>query len=155
MKKALQLFFPLAILSLASVSVSAQRPGGDGPGGRMGGMNMDPEQRAERQATQMHDTLQLSDDMTAEVKAVLLVYAKKMQEARTQANGDWEAMRGTMQTLRKEQDEELAAMIGEEQWAKWETIRAGMMQRGPRGEGAPGQEQGGKKRKKKDTKTDN
>ena len=155
MKNTLRSLFSLAILSFAFTAY-AQPPAG-GFGGR-GGMNMDPEQRAERQANMMKDSLMLTDDLTAEVKAVLLVYAKKMQEARTAADGDWDAMRGTMQTLRKEQDEELQAMIGDENWTKWEAIRGEMMQRGPRGprEGGPEQgqpEQGGKK-KKKDTKTE-
>lgn len=146
----------LAILMLAATTTFAQPPGAGG--GRMGGGMMDPEQRAERQSAMMKDSLMLSDELTAEVKAVLLVYAKKMQEARTSANGDWEAMRGSMESLRKEQDEELQAVVGDENWAKWDTIRTQMMEnRGQRGRGgAPAQtEQGMKKRKKKDTGSDN
>lgn len=115
---------------------------------------MNPEQRAERQATMMQDTLGLSDELTADVKEVLGIYAKKMQEARAEANGDWEAMRSTMQKMRQEQNEELEAILGEEQWAKWEAITAErMQQRGQRGRGnRQGPEK--KKDKKKDTKTE-
>lgn len=149
MKKTLQLFFAIAILSMTGLTAYAQ----GGPGGRMGGRGMmDPEQRVERQATMMKDSLALTDELTAEVKEVLTVYAKKMQEARTQADGDMQSMRGTMQTLRKEQNEELAAVLGEEKWARWEAVTAKMMENrdGPRRGG-----QGRSKGKKKDTGSDN
>lgn len=135
MKKTIQFLTALALMMLATVSMYAQ-PGG-GRGGRM-----NPEQMAERQATMMQDSLLLSDDLTAEVENVLMVYAKKMQEARSNAQGDRESMRETMQTLRSEQNEELQAMLGDEKWAKWETIQAEMMknrgQRGQRGERGSG-----------------
>ncbi|PHN05611.1 hypothetical protein [Flavilitoribacter nigricans] len=152
MKKTLQLFFSLAILSLASLTTYAQ--GGPG-GGRMGGRGMmDPEQRVERQATMMQDSLELTDELTAEVKEVLSVYAKKMQEARAEANGDWGSMRTTMQTLREEQNQELEAVLGEEKWTQWEAISAEMMQRRQEMRGERRGEQGKKKGKKKDTRTE-
>jgi hypothetical protein len=148
MKKTVQFLLALAIISLSAISAYAQPPGA---GDRMG--RMDPEQRAERQASMMKDSLQLTDDLTAEVKAVLLVYTKKMQEARQSSQGDWSAMRGTMQTLREEQDEELQALLTAEQWTKWETIRAAMMQnRGPRTQGE--RERGKGKDKEKTKKTE-
>lgn len=152
MKKTFQLIFSLTILSLASFTAFAQ----GGPGGRMGGRAMmSPEERVERQATMMQDSLQLTDELTSEVKEVLSVYAKKMQDARAEANGDWASMRTTMQTLRQEQNEELEAVLGEEKWTQWEAITADMMQRrqdrrGERG----GNRQGKEKGKKKDTRTE-
>lgn len=151
MKKTFQLFFSIAILSLASLPTFAQGgPGGGRPGGR--GM-MDSEQRVERQAAMMRDSLGLTDELTAEIKEVLTIYTKKMVDARTEANGDRESMRSAMQNMRKEQNEELAAILGEEKWAQWEAITANM------GQGMRGQRDGGgqgkKKGKKKDTRTDN
>ncbi|MEZ4992595.1 MAG: hypothetical protein R2824_19390 [Saprospiraceae bacterium] len=147
MKKTFQFLFTLAILSLTVISTYAQPPEG---GGRMG--RMDPGQRAEQQAAMMQDSLGLDDDLTAEVEAVLLVYAKKMQEAREASQGDWSSMRGTMQTLRDEQDEELQALLSEEQWAKWDAIRQEMMQN--RGPGMRGGERGRGKQKEKSKKTE-
>lgn len=148
MKKTLQLFFSLTIFSLVSFTAYAQ----GGPGGRMGGRAMmNPEERVDRQVTMMQDSLQLSDELTADLKEVLTVYAKKMQEARSDANGDRESMRTTMQTLRQEQNEELEAILGEEKWTQWETITAEMMQRR---QDRRGDRQGKAKGKKKDTRTE-
>ena len=145
MKKTIQLFF-LAFLSFATVSAFAQPPGG-GPG--RGGRDVNPEQRAERQATLMQEKLELDENLTAEVKEVLLVYTKKMKDARDEAGEDRSAMRTTMQTLRTEQNEELQAILGEEQWTKWEAVVAETS--GNR----EGRTRGGKgKGKKKDTKTE-
>lgn len=144
MKKTIQLFL-LAFLSFATVSAFAQ-PQGGGPG--RGGRDINPEQRAERQASFMQDKLQLDDELTAEVQEVLLVYTQKMKDARDEADGDWSAMRTTMQTLRTEQNEELEAILGEEQWTKWEAIMAETRgNREGRGRGRKG------KGKKKDTRT--
>lgn len=146
MKKTIQFVLAFVIMALTTITTYAQPPGG---GGRMG--RMDPEQRAERQATMMQDSLLLTDELTAEVEAVLLVYAEKMGAAREEAQGDFGAMRETMQNLRNEQNEELQALLTEEQWTKWEAIQTAMMQnRGqrPRGEGGRG------KKKDKSKKTE-
>lgn len=143
MKKAIYSTITLVLLTFLSSIALAQPPAG-GPGGPMGGRAMmNPEQRAERQAAMMQDSLLLSDELTADVQEVLLVYAKKMQTARTESDGDWQTMRGTMQTLRKEQNEELAAILGEEKWARWEKITAQFAQR--RGEGQEGRRPGRRK----------
>lgn len=150
MKKSIQLLCTLSILGLAAVSTFAQPPGGGQGRGRA---MMNPEQRAERQAAIMQDSLLLSDELTAEVQEVLTIYAGKMKEAWTTADGDRQSMRASMQSLRKEQSEELEAILGEEKWSRWESIRANMDRRGPRNRGQ-GQERGKKKGTKKDSRTE-
>lgn len=78
----------------------------------------------------MAETLELDEEMQGEVQAVLLVYARKMQEARQGAT-DIAAVRETMRSLRKAQDEELQAMLTEEQWTAWEAKRAELRSRRP------------------------
>lgn len=107
----------LAMIGLVTFNLQAQRPGGMG---RRAMMN--PEQRAERQAAIMQDSLLLSDETRADVQEVLTIYLKKMQESFQSANGDRASMRASLQTLRREQSEELAAIIGEEKWAQWEKM---------------------------------
>jgi hypothetical protein len=149
MKKTFQFILALAILSLTGLTAYAQ----GGPGGRMGGRGMmNSEERIERQSVMMQDSLGLTDELTAEVKEVLTVYAKKFEDARAEADGDRSAMREIMQTLRKEQNEELAAVLGEEKWAQWETITENMMQNR---QDRRGNRQGRGRGKKKDTRTDN
>lgn len=106
------------------------------PGGRGG----DPVQRADYQTKIMADSLSLSDAQSTKVGEINLKYAKKMQEAReNNPDGDWEAMRATMQTMRTEQDKELQAVMTQEQWQRWSQIRETMRaQRGGPGGGQPG-----------------
>ncbi len=105
----------MALFVLAGLAVYAQ-PGG---GGRM----MNPEQRAEQQTAQMTEKLSLSEAQAAKVKEINLKYAKQGQEAREKADGDWEAMRGTMTAIRQEQDKELQTVMTQEQWDQWVKVR--------------------------------
>lgn len=104
------------------------------PGG--GGRAMNPEQRAEQQTVQMKEKLALSDAQAEKVKEINLKYANKAKEAREKADGDWEAMRGTMGALRDEQDKELQTVMTQEQWQKWAQFRE--EQRANRGGFGPG-----------------
>jgi len=108
-------FSLMALFMLAGLAVYAQ-PGG---GGRM----MNPEQRAEQQTAQMTEKLSLSEAQAAKVKEINLKYAKQGQEAREKADGDWEAMRGTMTAIRQEQDKELQTVMTQEQWDQWVKVR--------------------------------
>jgi hypothetical protein len=111
------------------------------PGGGRGG---DPKQRAEAQTKLMTDSLALSDAQSAKVGEINMKYAQKMQEARANnPEGDWEAMRATMQTMRTEQDKELQTVLTQEQWQRWTQIREAMRaQRGGPGGGQPGAQPG-------------
>ena len=100
-------------LALGAFALQAQ------PGGR----NMSPEQRAEQQTAQMTEKLSLSEAQAGKVGEINLKYAKKMQEAREAADGDWEAIRATMGTIRTEQEKELQTVLTEEQWQQWTKYR--------------------------------
>jgi len=146
MKHAIKIFLP-ALFVLAGMTAYAQ-PGG---GGRM----MNPEQRAEQQTAQMTEKLALSEAQAAKVKEINLKYAKQAQEAREKADGDWEAMRGTMTAMRQEQDKELQTVMTQEQWDQWTKVREEFRSnRGPRGgdKPAPAPEDKDRKKEKKEKK---
>ena len=123
------LFASLALIFCANL-IYAQ------PGG---GANMTAEERAQRQTDNMAETLTLSDAQKEKIYEVNLKYAKKTQEARKEADGDWTAMRETMGALRTENQEELKKYLTSEQAQKWETVQAERREkrgdRGKRGEG--------------------
>lgn len=111
-----------------------------------GGGNMTAEERAQRQTDHMAETLALSDAQKEKIQEVNLTYAKKMEEARKEADGDWSAMRETMRTLRAEGQEELKKYLTEEQSEKWEKVQMERREkRGDRGN----REKNGKPRNEK------
>jgi periplasmic protein CpxP/Spy len=116
---------PVFLLLFLSIQLQAQSgPGGGGPGGG----RMDPTERAEKQTQMMIDSLGLSTAQGEKVREINKKYAEKNREifqaARENGGGDREAMRNAMQTQRKAQDEELKAILTEDQWAEWQLIRA-------------------------------
>lgn len=152
----LRKMFFLALLLLAGMSLQAQ------PGG--GGRDMNPEQRAERQTTQMKQDLALSDAQAAKVQEINLKYANKAKEAREKADGNWEGMRETMTAMRQEQDKELQTVLTQEQWQQWsKLVEERRANRGDMGRGnRPGTEKApppsddkGKKSKKDKNKNKN
>ncbi|MBN8684910.1 MAG: hypothetical protein J0L99_19850 [Chitinophagales bacterium] len=116
---------PAFLLLFLSMQLQAQAgPGGGGPGGG----RMDPAERAEKQTQMMIDSLDLSSAQAQKVREINKKYAEKNREAfqavRENGGGDREAMRNAMQAQRKAQEEELKAILTEDQWAEWQLIRA-------------------------------
>lgn len=140
-----------ALLLLTAAALQAQ-PGG-GPG------RMSPEQRAEQQTTNMTEQLSLSEAQSTKVGEINLKYAQKMKALRTSADGDRDAMRAAMGTIRQEQDAELQTVLTQDQWKKWDAYR--QEQRANWGGGnpppppgdAPPPDSGKKSKKKKDKST--
>lgn len=117
----------MALLLLGGYVLQAQ------PGS---GRGMTAEQRAEQQTTLMTEKVTLSEAQVAKVKEINLKYANKMREARDQADGDWSAMRETMDAIRNDHDKELQTVLTKEQWTKWAEYRTQM--RANRGGMGPG-----------------
>ena len=94
-----------------ALNLSAQAgPGAGGPGGG----RMDPAERAEKQTQMMIDSLDLSTAQAQKVREINKKYAEKNREA----------MRTAIQAQRKAQEDELKAILTEDQWAEWQLIRA-------------------------------
>ncbi len=87
---------------------------------------MNPEQRAEQQTLAMKEQLTLSEAQETKVREINLKYAQQLREARQKTEGDWEAMRAQMMSIRQAHDEALQAVLTQEQWKKWETYRGQM-----------------------------
>lgn len=133
MRTTFKIFALIAFCMLGVAPVSQAQPGG--------GWNADPEQRATQQTATMTAQLSLSDAQSNKVKEINLKYANKMKDARANANGDRDAMRGTMTAIREEQDKELQQVMTDEQWQQWVKYRD--EQRANRGNFGPGNNQPG------------
>lgn len=123
-KKLLTIF---VFVLLTINALQAQRPNGGGRGG-------DPKERANQQTERMIEALDLSAAQGEKISALNLAYAEKMLAARKAAreSGDREAMRATMQTMRKEQNEALKKYLTAEQVTKWEKLLTERPQSGER-----------------------
>ena len=87
-----------------------------------GRTKMDANQRAEQQTAKMAEQLDLSDAQTARVKDINAKYAKKIQEVRS-ATTDRNQMGEKVSALRKAQNEELRAVLTDQQAEKWSLIQ--------------------------------
>ncbi len=98
----------------ASATVSAQRMD----------RQTTPEQRAEREAEQLAQALELTDAQRAEISAINLNYAQKLEAAREEVGRDRDAMRTITESLREEQNAEFAAVLTDDQYAELLELQA-------------------------------
>lgn len=112
------------LLFVLLISLNAVAQQGQG----RGRYTMDPKDFAERQTTQIKESLNLTAEQLPKVEALNLKYAEKMSEARTQTEGDREAMRGKMREMMTEKDTELKEILTADQWTKFEADRKERMQ---------------------------
>lgn len=119
MTKTIKFLLVLAFFFLSLDLVEAQR----------GRFNQDPEKVAVRQTERMAEALALSDAQKEKIEAVNLEFAKKLQEVRKNANGDFAAARDKVQAIRAEHKEELKKYLTEEQFGKFEKLEAERRQR--------------------------
>ena len=108
------------MLSFTSSTIFAQQ--GRGP------RNIDPEEMAERQTNQMKEALALTAEQLPKVEALNHKYAKKLKDARDEADGDWESMRSTMMEMMREKDGEMKKVLTTDQWTTFEAQRKERMQ---------------------------
>lgn len=122
-------FFLITVLFLGVFSLAqAQRGTGQRPSQAGGGRpQMDPAERVERQTQQLKESLSLTDEQTAKVKAIYTKYGEKQREAFQKAREageevDREKMREQMQATRTQQDNEIKALLTAEQKTKFEAV---------------------------------
>ena len=108
----LPLRYSLFILTLVTMMSSVAFAQGPGHGGGRGGST--PEERAKRQTEMMKEGLNLTAAQEPKVSAINLKYAKKMEDVRKTA--DTAAMRKSAQTLNKQKEAELKAILTAEQF---------------------------------------
>lgn len=68
--------------------------------------------------------LGLNEDQKEEWQAINQKYRGQMRTMREEANGDFSSMRGKMQELRAAQNEEIKAILTDEQYQKYEKFMA-------------------------------
>ena len=119
-------------LGLAFVP-SLQAQGGGGPGGQMG----TPDERADRQITQLNTALTLTADQTAKIKPILVKqYTEQAAAMGTAQGGDMAAFRAANQERTTRVQAEIAALLTADQKTKYTAYLAEQAsRRGPGGQG--------------------
>lgn len=138
MKKSfLVLALALAISPLASFAQDAPPAAPGGPGGGRGGPRMTPEERLKT----MKETLGLTDDQVAKIKAIFEENAPKMKALRDDTALSQEDRRAKFTELRTAETAAITAVLTPDQQAKFkaeqEKRRGGGRPGGPGGAGAP------------------
>ena len=117
----------LAVFGLALAAIFSATPlEAQQRAGRGGGMGMD----VDEQMARLTEVLELDEDQATSVRAVLEAQMERMQELRSSAAGDREAMRAAMMEMREETDAQLAEILTKEQMEKYTEMMA-QRRRGP------------------------
>lgn len=93
------------------------RQAGPRGGGQRGG-------QGQEQLQALIAELGLNEDQKEEWQAINQKYRGQMRAMREEANGDFASMRGKMQELRAAQNEEIKAILTDEQFQKYEQFMA-------------------------------
>lgn len=107
------------------------------------GQRMSPEERLEKQVTEMKTKLALTDDQTTKVKAIMKANQDKQRAAfeKARENGaqpDREKMRTEMQANMKKQDADIKAVLTAEQKTKYDAMVKAREERIKNRQGGPG-----------------
>lgn len=116
-KAAILAFATLTVVGLGAAAHASHH------GGKMG--HASPEERAARQTAHMTEALGLSPEQAEEVGAINRKYAAKAQEARKDA-ASREDRHGAMREMMGQRDEELRAVLDDEQYARLQEMRKAM-----------------------------
>lgn len=110
----LPIFLTTLLLFLSSLVVAQPQ---------WGGLQQEPEEVAAQQTQLMTDSLHLSTAQRDKVAEVNGRYALKQQQLRDNSDGDFKALRESMQSLTREQDAELKKYLTSDQMSTWRSIR--------------------------------
>jgi Spy/CpxP family protein refolding chaperone len=83
-----------------------------------------PEERAERITNKMAEELSLSDDQKKQIYQINLEHAKKRQAEMDARKAEMKAKRAEMEADMKVQNQEIEALLTEDQKAKWAEVKA-------------------------------
>ena len=101
------------------------------------GERMDPQQRLERRVGMLTERLQLSQQQAAQIRQILSQEHTQMQAVRQKAEGgaSRETLRPEMQSIRQRSEQQIEAVLTEQQRATYRELRESMQKRrGERGE---------------------
>lgn len=74
-------------------------------------------------ASALKTQLNLTDDQTQKVEQIIETTRNEMRELRESSSGDWREMREGMMTIRNKQNEQIEALLTEEQKKLWEEFK--------------------------------
>jgi hypothetical protein len=121
--KTLSLILFTAGISATTLTASAQQVG-ERP-------KMDPQQMAQKQTEQIKRSVtNLTPDEESKILAVEQDFAKAAQDARTNSNGDRDAMRAKMQPLRQDRDAKIKGILTSDQYAEYQKMEESRQQMG-------------------------
>lgn len=78
----------------------------------------------EEQAKQMQTQLKLTDDQTAKITSIMQMQSTKMDSIRTAANGDRDAMRSGMMSMRQAMAPKIKAILTADQATAYDKMMA-------------------------------
>jgi Spy/CpxP family protein refolding chaperone len=133
----------LSVFSLAQAQRNTgERPSKSDDGGhRM----MDPAERIERQTQRLTEALSLNEDQVTKVKGIYTKYAEKHRKAFEEARAsgeeiDRDKMHETMKASMTKQDNEIKALLTDEQKVKFEKYIEEREEKMKNRQGGPGQD---------------
>lgn len=85
---------------------------------------LSPEQIAEKETTRLVEKLSLNETQTAQVQEITLAYAKQLQEAHENNEGDRAALKEIRTAINTEKTTELQQVLTEEQFIALDEIQA-------------------------------
>ena len=106
----------IAMLSSIGFAAMAQK------GGQRGSST--PEERAERMTNRMAEELSLSDDQKQKIYQINLDHAKKRQAEMDERREEMKAKRAEMEADMKAQNQQIEALLTDEQKTKWAEVKA-------------------------------
>lgn len=119
----------LMLCFVAGITTLSKAQGG-------GRQRMTPEEQAKNLQTQ----LKLSDDQTAKITSIYQMQSTKLDSIRTAANGDRDAMRQGMMSMRQSMTPKIKAVLTADQATAYDKMEADRMSRmRQNGGGAPPQ----------------
>lgn len=108
MRKFGVILLPLVMIALIGMAQPGQR-------------NIDPEDLAKRQTTQIKEAVDLDEDQEKQVYDLNLETGKKMRDLRDKMQGGgFEGAREKMGEIREEQNKKMKEILSDTQWEKYE-----------------------------------
>lgn len=115
MKKGLIIFTLISLIAVQAMAQDGKRRGR--------GRDMTPEERLEKHMARLDEQLELRDDQEVEIKAILAKSQEEMgeirEEMREAGKEDREAFKERLATLRDNTNEEILAVLDDEQDARF------------------------------------
>jgi protein CpxP len=112
--KTVKSFALIAGLACITLNISAQEKA-----------KMDPQQWAQTQTAQIKASVTgITADQESKILAIEQDFAKSMQDARANSNGDHEAMRAKMQPVKEARDTKIKALLTADQSAQYDKYLA-------------------------------